>query len=62
VAQAIKGEDKPKKIRQMRWQAVANELSGIIPAKGWSHASLYTLYILIGSYWFKLCPTFPGKM
>jgi hypothetical protein len=34
VAQAMKGDDKPKKIRQMRWQTVANELSGIIPAKG----------------------------
>jgi hypothetical protein len=44
VAQAMKGEDKPNKIRQMRWQAVANELSGIIPAKGPSHASHSTPY------------------
>lgn len=28
VAQAMKGDDKSKKIRQMRWQTVANELSG----------------------------------
>jgi hypothetical protein len=44
VAQAMKGEDKPKKIRQMRWQAVTNELSGIIPVKGSSHASHSTPY------------------
>ena len=34
VAQAMKGDDMPKKICQMQWQTVANELSGIIPAKG----------------------------
>jgi hypothetical protein len=39
VAQAMKGDDKPKKIRQIRWQTVANELSGIIPATGRSCAS-----------------------
>jgi hypothetical protein len=46
VAQAMKGDNKPKKIRQMRWQAVANELSGIIPrpVKGLSHASHSTPY------------------
>lgn len=43
VAQAMKGDDKPKKIRQMRWQTVANELSGIIPAKGPSHVSYLKL-------------------
>ena len=50
VAQAMKGDDKSKKIRQMRWQTVANELLGIIPAKGPPHASYPKLYILIRSY------------
>lgn len=30
----IRGDDKPKKIRQMRWQMVANELARIVPVKG----------------------------
>jgi hypothetical protein len=28
-----------------------------IPGKGLSHVALYTLYILIGSYWIQLCIT-----
>ena len=34
VAQAMRGDNKPKRIRQMWWQTAANELSTIIPARG----------------------------